>query len=142
MRAPLFPRRSFSVASFQNLYLLNGKELPLSYAGAFIRDLIPGSLALEVAAPERKGPALRRARGIDRAALVEENTISTRPLDERIASSHLAKIALAEAVYRKAEVLRKRLDLRWLNPHITGSPRTAIPAACAGKAQTLAIPRF
>src|SRR5438128_2783489 len=124
--------------------LLRGDQLALARAGADAAGFLPRLGRLDVALPERPGPALPRPHRVDGTAGLArpEDAIAVFPLAQAAAGADLARVQTFDFLGRLAAQLGDGLDFLGVDPDDAGRPGAAVAAAGAAEAQAVGVPGF
>src|SRR5439155_26807004 len=125
-------------------YLLRGDQIALARAGADAAGFLPGLGRLDVAFPERPGPALPRPHGVNGAAgrARPEDAIAVGPLAQAAAGADLARVQAADLLRGLAAQLGDGVDFVVVDPDDSGRPGAAVAAAGTAGAQAVGVPGF
>ena len=128
----------------QHLDVFQRDGVSFSDAGAALLNPLPVGFAGQIGLPERPGPTLPWASGVDRAASllwIKVNAVAVRVLVERNSTSGRSSIHQTDLADRLVEEFRDGLDLVFIDPDVSGGTRAAVTAPSAFKRKAISIPR-
>lgn len=89
--------------------------------------------------PEREGATLTGPDGVDRAAVLPEDAVVIRLVDQAESPPYSTQKALTESVKLEAEMTSDAADLHRSDPHVTLYP-AAVATPRAGEAEAVLVP--
>ena len=127
----------------QHLDVFQRDEVSFSDAGAALLNPLPVGFAGQIGLPERPGPTLPWASGVDRAASllwIKVNAVAVRVLVERYSTSDWSRIHESNFADRLVEKFGDRPNLVLIDPDETRPPGAAVAALSTFKRKAVSIP--